>query len=339
MSISKISTILLPLGCGIIASFLSLELLMQLLPVKTDRQFAANNISQPVIRGTGSSIIEPIDWKFSQTHRRRVNNYGFVDDRDYRPNSAPIAIIGDSYVQSAMLPYQDTLQGKLSSKIGNKIPVYSFGTPIYPLSGYLGTAEYVDRVFKPRAYIFLLTKGDLIDSLQPQDGTYFLGNPNKKLMFKESEVSSVKRLANKSALYRYLFQQIYFSPKNILPQQLKNSTQTTPKPTRATYEKISRIMLDLFATKTKVTPRNTIFIIDSDRQSMYDRSVPDRDELSTFKRIGIERGYQVVDVKDIFNKYYQRNHKKLDFLPTDFHWNASAHQLVVDRIYPILRGI
>jgi hypothetical protein len=339
MLISKFSNILFPLGGGIIGSFLSLELLMQLLPVKTDRQFAANNISQPVIRGTVSSIIEPIDWKFSQTHRRRVNNYGFVDEHDYQPNYAPVAVIGDSYVQSGMLPYQDTLQGKLSSKIGNKVPVYSFGTPVYPLSGYLGTAEYTDRVFKPRAYIFLLTKGDLIDSLQPQDGTYFLDKPNGNLIFKDAKVSSIKRLADKSALFRYLYQQIYFKPQNILPQQLNYNPSEKPKPTTATSEQISRRLLDLFATKTKVTPQNTIFIIDSDRKSMYDKSIPDRDELSTFKRIGIERGYQVVDTQDLFNNYYQRTHKKLDFLPADFHWKASAHQLVVDRTYPILLNI
>jgi hypothetical protein len=339
MLTSKISTILVPLGCGILGSVLSLELLMQLLPVKTDRQFAANNISQPVIRGTVSSIVEPIDWKFSQTHRRRVNNYGFVDDGDYKPNSAPVAVIGDSYIQSAMLPHQDTLQGKLSSKIGNKIPVYSFGTPVYPLSGYLGTAEYVDRVFKPRAYVFLLTKGDLIDSLQPQDGTYFLDNPNGKLRFKDAKVSSIKRLANNSALYRYLYQQIYFNPKNLLPQQLNQNPPKNSQPATVIYEQISRRLLDLFATKTKVTPQNTIFIIDSDRKSMYDKSIPDRDELSTFKRIGIERGYKVVDTQDLFNNYYQRTRKKLDFIPTDTHWNAPANQLVVDRTYPMLLDI
>jgi hypothetical protein len=339
MLTSKKLSIFLPLGCGIIASFLILELLMQLLPVKTDRQFAANNISQPVVRGTVSSMIEPIDWKFSQTHRRRVNNYGFVDDVDYKINAAPVAVIGDSYIQSAMLPYPDTLPGKLSSKIGIMVPVYSFGTPSYPLSGYLGTAEYVGREFKPRAYIFLLTKGDLIDSLQPQDGTYFLDRPNGELRFKDAKVSSFKRLANKFALYRYLYQQIYFNPKNIIPKQLKHNPSESLKPTAATYEQISQRLLDLFAAKTKVTPQNTIFIIDSDRQSMYDNSTPDRDELSIFKQIGIERGYQVVDTQDLFNNYYRHTQKRLDFLPTDFHWNASANQLVIDRTYPILRDI
>ena len=69
---------------------------------------------------------------------------------------------------------------------------------------------------------------------------------------------------------------------------------------------------------------------------MYDNSKPDREELSTFKRIGIQRGYRVVDTEDLFGDYYQRTRKKLDFSPTDFHWNAPANQLVVDRIYPIL---
>ncbi len=338
MLISKPLTISLALGAGIITAILGLEILMQLLPVKNGRDFAANNISQPVIRGTATSIVEPIDWKFSQTYRRRVNNYGFVDDRDYKSNSAPVVVIGDSYIQSAMLPYPDTLQGKLSSKMGTKVPVYSFGTPIYPLSGYLGTAEYTDRQFKPKAYIFLLTKGDLIDSLNPQDGTYFLDSPNGKLKFKNAKINYGKTLINKSALYRYVYQQIYFSADKIFAAFTRNSTSKSI-PTIGKYAQVSSRLLDLFAEKTKVTPQNTIFIIDSDRSSMYDRSKPDREELSAFKRIGIQRGYRVVDTEDLFRDYYRRTRKKLDFLPTDSHWNAPANQLVLDRIYPLLVDI
>ncbi len=335
MPTSKPLTIFLALGSGLIAAILGLEILMQFLPVKNDRHFAANDIRQPVIRGTATSIVEPIDWKFSQTYHRRVNNYGFVDDHDYKSNSAPVVVIGDSYIQSAMLPYQDTLQGKLSSKMGSKIPVYSFGTPVYPLSGYLGTAEYTDREFKPKAYIFLLTKGDLVDSLQPQEGTYFLDSPSGKLKFKNAKVYQGKVITGKSALYRYLQQQLYFNSTKIFTSFNRNSP-SKPISTTADYQKISSRLLDLFAEKTQVTPQNTIFIIDSDRGSMYDKSKPDRSELSTFKRIGIERGYRVVDTEDLFRDYYQRTHKKLDFLPTDFHWNAPANQLVVDRIHPIL---
>jgi hypothetical protein len=338
MLMIKISINLIALACGIGTAFIGLELLMQLLPVKNDRQFAANDISQPVIRGTASSIIEPIDWKFSQTYRRRVNNYGFVDDGDYQPNSPHVAVIGDSYIQSAMLPYQDSLQGKLSKKIGSKLPVYSFGTPVYPLSGYLGTAEYIDREFQPKAYIFLLTKSDLIESLQPQQGTYFLESPNGKLNFKKAKIFQGKVITSKSALHRYLHQQIYFNPQKIFSFWNRNPP-AKPKLSTTTYEQVSRRMLDLFATKTKVTPKNTIFIIDSDREAMYNKSTPDRDELSIFKRIGIERGYTVVDTQDLFADYYRRTNKKVDFMPTDFHWNAPGNQLVVDRIYPLLLNI
>jgi hypothetical protein len=335
MLIYKPLAIALTVGFGMITASLGLELLMRWLPVKNDRHFGPNDISQPVIRGTVSSIVEPIDWKFRQTYHRRVNNYGFVDDGDYKPNSAPIAVIGDSYIQSAMLPYQATLQGKLSSKIGMMVPVYSFGTPVYPLSGYLGTAEYADREFKPRAYIFLLTKGDLIESLQPQEGTYFLDSPGGKLNFKNAKVYQGKVITSKSALHRYVHQQLYFNTHKIFAA-LNSTPSSKPTLTSVKYDRVSRRLLDLFAEKTKVTPQNTIFIVDSDRGSMYDKSKPDREELSTFKRIGIERGYRIVDTEDLFNDYYQRTHKRLDFLPTDFHWNATAHQLVVDRIYPIL---
>ncbi len=340
MVISKVSVSLLALSCGAIFAVIGLELLMQFLPVKRDRQFADNNINEPIIRGKASSIVEPIDWKFSHAQQRQVNNYGFVDNQNYLPNSRPVAVIGDSYIQAAMLPYLDTLQAKLSRKITNKFPVYSFGTPMYPLSGYLGTAKYVDREFQPRAYIFLLAKGDLTESIKSQYGTYFLDRPDGELQFKDAKINHISRTANQSSLYRYLYQQIYFKPQRIVPSWLNADPPTKSDFTADTYAKISNRLLDLFADLTNVTPQNTIFIIDSDRNSIYDKNYKaDRDELSTFKQISVERGYHVVDTEELFTNYYQRTNKKLDFSPTDFHWNATANQLVADRVYPILANI
>jgi hypothetical protein len=171
--------------------------------------------------------------------------------------------------------------------------------------------------------------------LQPQQGTYFLDSPSEKLNFKKAKVYQGKVITSKSALHRYVDRQLYFNLNKIFAA-LNITPSSNPTLTSVESDRASRRLLDLFAEKTKVTPQNTIFIIDSDRGSMYDKSKPEREELSTFKRIGIERGYRIVDTEDLFNDYYQYTHEKLDFLPTDFHWNASAHQLVVDRIYPIL---
>jgi hypothetical protein len=340
MLISRKYSNLIALGSGILASILGLELIMQLLPVKSDRQFAENTIAEPVIRGKADSIVEPIDWKFSQTYHRKVNNYGFVDDRDYQPNSSPVAVIGDSYIQSAMLPYKETIQGQLSQKIGNQIPVYSFGTPMHSLAGYLGAAEYADRQFKPTAYVFLLNKGDIIDSLQSQSGSYFLDRPDGELKFEEAKVSRKKTLIAKSALYRYLYRQIYFNPERVVSAQFKLEPPPKPKVSAATYQQISGRLLELLATKTQVKPQNTIFIVDSDRNRIYNSQLPpDREELSVFKQVAIDRGYQVIETEDLFANYYKKTNRKVDFLPTDFHWNAIGNQLVADRVHPVLTDL
>lgn len=322
---------------GIVVAILGVELLLQTLPVKSVHKFSDNDISQPVLRATAKSLVEPIDWKFSHAPQRKINNYGFVDDFDYQPKSQPIAVIGDSYVQSAMLPYQDTLQGHLAAKFANQIPVYSYGIPSYSLAGYFGATEYAIKEFQPRVFVFILTKGDLSESLKPQSGTYMLDRPDGELKFENYENSRIKDLFKQSALFRYLYTQIKFDPQRIVQSQFKLSPGKEVELDRDSYQKISERLLNLFATKTTVSPQNTIFILDSDRYRIYDKKLKsDRQELSIFKDVATTKGYQVLDTQDLFEAYYRSNRKKLDFLPTDFHWNAKAYQLVAERIEPML---
>ncbi len=330
---------LVPLVAGIAITISALEVLFRILPVKTVHKFANNDVSEPVLRSNSTSLVEPIDWKFSQKYERKINNYGFVDDFDYIPKSQPIAVIGDSYIQSSMLPYSKTIQGRLAAKSGNKVPVYSFGIPMYSLAGYLGAAEYASKEFQPRAFIFLLNESDIHRSLEAYPGSYFLTDADLELKFKDDKGSRLNRILSESALFRYLFVQIKFDPQKIIKAQFQ-SPKSTPILTQDRCQQISNRLLDLFAAKTTVTPQNTIFIIDSDRQSIYDRKPPtNRHELLTFKNIATARGYRVIDTQPTFQAEYQRTGKKLDFLPTDFHWNARAHQLAADLVDPILTDI
>lgn len=336
MNFLKLRTNLVAFIAGVLLTIVSLEILLQILPTKTIHKFAANDINQPVLRAKATSLVEPIDWKFNHTVHRRINNYGFVDDSDYLPKAQPIAVIGDSYIQSSMLAYQETLQGQLGTKFGNQIPVYSYGIPMYPLSGYLGAAEYATKEFQPRAFVFLLTKGDISDSLQPQSGSYFLNRPDGELKFEKHGISR-SDVIYQSALVGYLLNQIHFDPQKIIKAQFGLSPSKKVELDRHEYQKISERLLDLFAIKTRVNSRNTVFIIDSDRDYIYNNQLPsNRQELLTFKDVATAKGYRVIDTQDLFTSYYHNTHKKLDFLPTDFHWNAKAHQLIADRVYPIL---
>ena len=141
----------------------------------------------------------------------------------------------------------------------------------------------------------------------------------------------------RSALARYLSIQINFDPQRIVQAQFGKSPAKKVELGKDKYQQISERLLNLFSTKTGVTPQNTIFVLDSDRNHIYNNKLPsNRQELLTFKEVATAKGYQVLDTQALFAAYYQSTHKKLDFMPTDFHWNAKAHQLVADLIYPIL---
>lgn len=331
----------LPLSIGILLMTVIVELLLQLLPVKTVNEYIENNIHEPVLRSQSSYIVDSIGWKFSYFHQRRINNYGFVDDRDYVPNSQPIAVIGDSYIQSSMLPYPNTIQGRLSAKFGDRVSIYSFGVPMYSLAGYLGSAEYATREFQPRAFVFLLNEGDVISSLAPQDGSYFLDRPDGELQFQEPKSPKrITQLLRTSALYRYLYMHLKFDQvvnRIIKPQS--DSPDPNSKEEARDYDQVATRLLELFPQKTGVTTENTVFIIDSDRANLSKPGLgtsPGIEELLAFKKIATSKGYRVVDTQDFFTSHYRTTGQPLDLMPVDFHWNSKAHQLVADRIYPIL---
>jgi hypothetical protein len=325
---------------GVITCLVGAELLLRTLPVKTDPEFAPNNAQTPVIQATAEFLVEPLDWKFTHAEYRRINNYGFVADRDYHRNSQPISVIGDSYIASSMLPYTDTIAGKLEAKLGDSVPIYAKGLPMYPLSGYLGAAEFATKEFNSQGFVFLLTEGDIRDSLKPQYGAYYIEPSTKKLAFEPAKISRTKRLMNESALYRYLYKQIKFDPGRTLNAYLQPKKSDRVTTNLQLYRDTSIELLANFSQKTAVKPHNTIFVIDSDRTAIYaGKSQARIPELSAFKEVAEQHGYIVIDTHDLFQEYYQTTGKKLDFSPTDLHWNEVSHRLVAEKIYPILNRL
>lgn len=329
------------IGLGCLSTILCLEILFRVLPVTTGFGYYDRIQSEPILRSALAVVKHSLDWKFHQSQTRKVNNYGFTDDRNYTPNAKPIALIGDSYVQSLMLPYADTLQGRLGNLLGdNDRSVYSFGTAGYSLAGYIGSAEYASKQFEPELFIFLLTEGDITDSLSTKiAGTYLLDSPGLDLKFEPSKPNRINQLMLKSALMRYLKLHLQFDPvaglkKPTTPQP--NNSFTNPEYVR----QLSSQLLDYLEQKSTVRSDNTIFIIDCDREKIYHNQPQPQttpaNQLAIFTRVAQDRGYKTIDTLPLFTTQYQQTHRRIDFTPTDMHWNRDAHQLVAEAIYPVI---
>ncbi len=324
------------IGLGCLCTILLLEILLRLLPVTTGFDYQNTAQADPVLRANVPFAKHSLDWKFHQLQTRKVNNYGFPDDVDYAPNQQPIAVIGDSFVQSLMLSYPDTLQGQLSTLLrAANLPVYSFGVPGYSLASYIGSAEYASKTFQPQLFVFLLTKADITDSLTTKTGgSYFLNARNLELEFKPTTPNRIAKVMLKSALVRYLIFQLQVTPA------ASSSKTTQAKTDLPDVSQLSNKLLDYLEQKSTVRSNNTIFIIDCDRDKIYAHKPQQQtfsdNQLSLFAQIAQARGYKILDTLPLFTRQYQQSHRRLDFSPLDLHWNRNAHQLVAEAVYPII---
>lgn len=338
----KITRLMMLIGLGCVSTILVLELFFRLLPVTTGFRFQATSQSELVLRATLPVVKHSLDWKFHKAQTRKVNNYGFSDDVDYAPNAHPVVAIGDSYVQSLMLPYCETLPGQLGTLLQKKnLPVYSLGVPGYSLAGYIGSAEFASKNFQPQLFVFLLTKEDITDSLLTKTaGSYFLDSQDLSLKFDPAKPNPVNQVLIKSALMRYLNLHLQFNPTSLISQFTgRQKTNTVTKSPDLTQ--VSNRLLDYLEQKSTARSYNTIFIIDTDRDKIYQnqpqpQTAPDN-QLSVFAQIAQSRGYRTIDTLPLFSSQYQQNRRRLDFKPIDMHWNSTAHQIVAKEIYPVIK--
>jgi hypothetical protein len=337
----KLTRLITLIGLGCISTILVLEIFFRLLPVTTGFRFQETIQSEPVLRATLPVVQHSLDWKFHKAQTRKINNYGFSDDVDYVPNSHPIVAIGDSYVQSLMLPYCETFSGRLGSLLEHEnLPVYSLGIPGYSLAGYIGSAEFATRNFQPQLFVFLLTKEDITDSLLTKtSGSYFLDSTNLSLKFHPARPNPVNQILIKSALMRYLNLHLQFNPTSLI-SQFTSHQKTNVVTESLDLNQVSNRLLDYLEQKSTARSHNTIFIIDADRDKIYQhqpqpQTSPDN-QLSVFAKIAKSRGYRTIDTLPLFISQYQKNHRRLDFKPIDMHWNSIAHKLVAKAVYPTI---
>jgi hypothetical protein len=341
---------LIGLGCAV--AIVILELIFQMLPVTTGFAYQPTIESEPALKATVPFVKHSLDWKFHQATTRKINEYGFPDDHHYRPNEQPIAVIGDSYIQSLMLPYADTLQGQLSKlQDESKPPIYSFGVPGYSLAGYIGTAESATKKFQPQMFIFLLTKADITDSLLATKnvGSYFINSYKSDLEFAPyTGASRTDNLMLKSALMRYLNYHLQLNPLTAFLTLTGTNTKASAgdrsipvATTEPNLVQLSNQLLDHLEQKTTARANNTIFILDCDREKIYQgkpqpQTSPDN-QLALFAQIAQDRGYTTIDTLPIFTRQYKQNHRRIDFTPIDQHWNSDAHHLIAEAIYPVIK--
>ncbi len=351
-------SVIVPLGT-IVLMLLAAELVLRILPAATGLRAIPVDAAHPVFHFLPDrAFVSSRGWDMHGVIRGRVNNAGFVNDQDYqRDGPRPLlAIVGDSYIEAAMVPYAETVQGRLAAQYAGKLRVYSFGASGAPLSQYLIWARHAVREYGARAVVINVVGNDFDESLQSYGAKpgFWQYAPDSQgvlhLRLTDYRPGWAVAIARHSALLRYLtinlhansvifswrpLAQWLFGMRTAGTQAFKGNTSsaTDPDRVRQSLEAIDAFFRDL-PEQIGLSPSAILFTLDgfryeqaaaSGRGSYFDLM------RKVFMQKATALGYETVDLDTRFLPFNQRTGEAFDF-PDDGHWNSNGHAVAAEAV-------
>ena len=219
---------------GMAIALLILECVLRFLPVSMGRHRTEQYDRWPLQSlEPGLQHAYSIAWSMRNAQRGITNNYGHIAPINYQKDSHPIIVVGDSYIESLMNPYADTLQAQLAQKLSTANPVYGLGVSGLSASDYIALSRQAKDEFKPVAAVYLITDGDFSESLGYSLGNYYLVRDGDKLrmdyapMRDESMMKKIRKSIGEIAIYRYFLVNLQFSVDKIF-SVFKSETGVPP---------------------------------------------------------------------------------------------------------------
>lgn len=355
---TKFSHAVLTLALSGVITLILLEIVLRFLPVSD------TFLSQSVTREQPVAKFKPnrdVTWSrgfdFAMKNNRHVNNDGFFNDQDYSAQDLKplIAVIGDSYIEAVMVPYDETLYGRLDQTLPGW-RVYSFGASGAPLSQYLVWAKYARETYGADKMVFTIVGNDFDESLPKylvhQTFHQFITDENGTLkpgLVNEYHPGWSRWPVTYSALARYMFinLELYTSWHKLKSKLARDKldekdlyvgnvpASVSDERLEDSYKAVDAFFDNLPA-YSGLKPGDIAFIVDAPRFRIYEEDSMPKDGESYFEKMrsyfiktARTRGYEAVDMTPPFWNAYKREQRKFEF-PTDGHWSGYGHKIVHD---------
>ena len=333
---------------GLLATVVSLELLLRVLPVSTATMTGYHFDPDLLTYPAGHEWTVSTGWDLRNPQRLRSNNWGFVSDRDFQPDPNAIALIGDSYVEASMLPASQRPAAQLEAQLGAGRPVYGLGSPGTALLDYARRVRFAAERLQVRDFVIWLERGDARQALCGSGNVHSRCLDPRTLeprIERLPEPSWIKRVARHSALAQYFAGQLKFRSDAFLAALLSRSTPEEPAsqtptaraapsgPAPAAVRQARRVVdavLDrFFEDAGPYLVGKTVFVVDGHRGGAQ----RDPNEALFQRQYLIEglrrRGFEVVDMEPVYAEHVARSPRSLEVGPYDRHLNGLGVGLVM----------
>jgi hypothetical protein len=332
-----------------------LEVPLRFLPVSEGLMAEPVNDSSPVFRFTPNrNVVWSRGWDFAIVNRLRVNNAGYVNDQVYSADDARplLAVVGDSYVEAPMVPYQETVQGRLASASAPHARVYSFGASGAPLSQYVIWAREARQRWNAQALVVVVVGNDFDESLAaykvgPGFHHYVVRSPGRlELQRFDYQPGLLRSAVRHSALARYLVFNLhaleYLREASSLlrfPAALANTyvgntaAALDPERLRQSEEAVRAFLRDLVAV-AGWKPAQVLFVVDGLRYPQSDPAIA----ASYFVRMrgffideARRAGYEAIDLDPHFISRLKQGTVQFEHV-SDAHWNGLGHSVAAGAV-------
>ncbi|MHC4872445.1 MAG: SGNH/GDSL hydrolase family protein [Planctomycetota bacterium] len=295
----------------------------------------------------------------------KINNEGWNSGYEYKRNKTPgikrIAVIGDSFVEGFNVDYDERLGEVLQDNLNDveqKYEVYSFGFSGAPLSQYLNMSRYVREVFDPDIFVFLFIHNDFDESLSDlRPKRHFLQLKVDKESVREVAPSLVtpstlRRMAGKSALVRYLWINLHVDVviKNMLKKKPKpavkvkasekNEVPQTADKLFTVWEKevaASEYVLNAIVSESKNS--KVVFMMDGPRKDIYKDNLSKSGQMKFNNMVDAlckKENYQFLDLTWVFADRYRSDGRKFNS-EYDYHWNELGHKIAAEEVKKLIK--
>ena len=348
----------LSVALSLVACLFAAEIALRFLPVATGLWAVPVNAAQPVFRfSPNREFLFSRDWNFSLVNRGRVNNDGFINDRDYVENDPRplLAVVGDSYVEAAMVPNAQTFYRRLGDKLKTNGRIYSFAASGAPLSQYLVWAQYAAQKYRAAGVAIVVVGNDFDESLwayNQRPGLHvYVQDADGRLQLRRTDYapSPFRYLVRHSALGRYLVFHLHaldmardaaarwglISRAHAeMPQYVGNTASAaSPERVRDSEAAIAAFFDDL-GKMVPLPPDRIAFLVDGARYER-DIAITERSYFGLmrvrFMSEAARRGYEVIDLQPHFVARNRDGQTRYEY-PTDGHWNPAGHAVVADAL-------